>query len=56
MTPDRRVCGNCKLADEAHGGQTEAGHDEGRALLDSVGPEGEDQGHDHGEDVDGDRH
>ena len=34
--------------------RAEAGHDEGGALLHAVGPEGEDEDHDGGEDVDWD--
>ena len=46
---------NCELADEAYRGDTVARHDERRPLLDSVGPESEDDCHEHGEDVDWDR-
>ena len=45
---------DCELADEAYGGDAVACHDEGGALLDFVGPEGEDDCHEHGEDVDWD--
>jgi hypothetical protein len=40
-----------ELADKAYRGDAVACHDERRPLLDSVGPEGEDDGHEHGEDV-----
>ena len=44
-----------ELADKAYRGDAVACHDERRPLLDSVGPEGEDDGHEHSEDVDWDR-
>lgn len=43
-----------EFRDEAYNGEAEAGHDEWGALLDAVGPEGEDEDHDRGEDVDWD--
>jgi hypothetical protein len=42
---------DCELADEAYRGYAVACHDEGRSLLDFVGPESEDYRHEHGEDV-----
>ncbi len=45
-----------KLAEEAHKGDAEAGHDEGGSLLNMVGPEGKNERHQEGEDVNGYRH
>lgn len=42
-----------ELANEPCGCDAIANHDEGRSLLDFIGPECEDDGHDHREDVDG---
>jgi hypothetical protein len=45
---------NRELADEAYSSDAIACHDERRSLMDFVGPECEDDGHEHGEDVDWD--
>jgi hypothetical protein len=46
---------DCELADETKRGDAVARHDERRPLLDFVRPEGEDDRHEHSEDVDWDR-
>jgi hypothetical protein len=45
---------DCELTNETCRGDAVASHDEGRSLLHLVRPECEDDGHEHGEDVDWD--